>query len=297
MCDTAGLIAGGIVTKGESIICGGLDRIVGEESKWYLRDKFLQLKYANGKSVDEKYLLHIVGLKLPITFSGIDYYDDSKIHLPIKTEKKITNSLHSSSIIVLKERLDDPINKLISRIVKRCSLNNPLLWVLGEIIRFLAVINKRKKTNASKIQISPEMSLMVEALWNGKSHFKYNAVSDKVPQNLLELIKYMLNTIEKNRPPKGKWREPYIDKVIYPVLNLQLKENLKIQIDNEKKDLSTRIKGKSGLNETREYILAIINIEKILSNHVEAIEKYYIGISKNMSKIYDSLKLFFKLSR
>lgn len=290
-CTTAGQIAGGIDVSDDVIVCGGKERVVGENTNWNLRDKLIQLKYAENS--DERALLRIVGLKLPISFnSTIAYFDDGK-DMPEKKVKQVTSEINSKAITVLKERIDMAIPAQIKMLVNSNNLIAPLYWVLGEMIRLLAFVNRKKKPDSRRIKISPEMSQTIESIWNGKGFFKYYPYTDDVPQNLFELILHMLDIIEKNRPPKGKWKKPYLGRTRYPTLTDSLKKSMEAKMSREKMDLTKRIKGKKGLDLIKEYVLTVIKMEKILSSHVNDIEQYYVRVSKNMSKIHNSLKNFF----
>lgn len=291
-CVFAGQVAGGIDVSDDVIICGGKERVVGENTNWNLRDKYINLKYA--ESADERTLLRVVDLKLPITFNDtIAFYNDGK-DMPEKKDKQIDMELNAKAIDILKSRLDEPITTTIKSAVISNNCISPLYWVLGEIIRFLAYTNRKKTPNSKRIKISPEMSITVESIWNGKGFFKYHPYTDDVPQNLFELIIYMLDVIEKNKPPKGKWKVPQLIQVKYPILTKDIQERLNEKIAKEKTALSKRSKGKKGLDLVKEYVLSVINIEKIIAPHINNIEQYYVKVSKNMSNIHNSLKQFFK---
>jgi hypothetical protein len=214
--------------------------------------------------------------------------------LPEKKDKQLDAELNKKALKVLTEKLSESVAKHIKNSVASNNLIAPLYWVLGELIRFLAVVNRKKKPNSKKIKISPSMSVTVENIWNGKGLFKYYAYSDNVPQTLFDLILHMLGIIEKNKPPKGKWKQPYLDKVKYPKLTESFTKNVNSKISAEKKDLKKRVKGKKGIDLVKEYVFSVIKIDKLLSNHVNEIETYYVGVAKNMSKIHNSLKVFFK---
>lgn len=294
---TAGTIAGGIDVVSDKIMSGGQERVVGENTKWYMRNKFLQLKHlTKSDKTNEKTLLKILGLSLPITFNNKVFYDDDKKDMPTNSEKKSESEIHKKAIGVLKERLDNSIDIIVKRLVEEYNLRAPLFWVLSDIVKFLAIVNKRKKENARKIKISPSMAAIIEKIWKGKSYFRYVVNTDEVPNNMIELMLHMLEIIEKNKPPKGLWKEPQVDVVKYPCFCKISKVQLEAMINDEKKELKQRIKlrNATGIEVVQEYILTILTIENLLTSHVDNIEKYYIELAKNMSKIFKSLRVFFK---
>jgi hypothetical protein len=191
------IIAGGIDVSSDTVVCGGQERVVGENTKWFMRNKYLQLKHlSKSPTVSERCLLKIVNLKLPLTFGKkLEFYDDDKKDMPVKSEQKSSSEKHAKAMGVLNNRLGESIDTNVKRLVTEYNLRAPLFWVLGDIVRFLAVINKRKKPNAKKIKISPEMAALMEKVWQNKSFFKYVVNSDDVPNNMMELILYMFETI------------------------------------------------------------------------------------------------------
>lgn len=293
------IIAGGIDVSSDTVVCGGQERVVGENTKWYMRNKYLQLKHLSKSStVDEKSLLKIVSLKLPLTFGKkLEFYDDDKKGMPVKSEKKSSSEKHAKAMEVLKNRLGEPIDVIVNRLVTEYNIRSPLFWVLGDIVRFLAVVNKRKKPNAKKIKISPEMAVLIEKIWQNKSFFKYVVNSDEVPNNMMELVVYMLDIIEKNKPPKGRWVEPRLEMIKYPCWCSISKNQLALKIEDEKKKLKQKIKENEdikGMDVLKEYVFTILNIENLLIDYVDDIEKYFVHLAKNMSKILNSLNTFFK---
>ena len=142
------------------------------------------------------------------------------------------------------------------------------------------------------------MAALIEKIWHGKSYFKYVVNSDDVPANLMDLMLHMLETIEHSKPKRGHWKQPTVTVVKYPRWVPDVKTSTINKINNEKQKLKKKLKEKlntlDNLGETREYVLHILKIEKILMPHVDEIEKYFIQMAINMKKILDSLKLFFK---
>ena len=295
LSEISNAIAGGIdVVCDTVVISGGQELVVGENTRWYMRNKFLKFKHiSKSSSVSEKDLLKIVNLKLPLTFGKkLTYYDDDKENMPTKSEKKSNIEKHEKAVEVLNERLDESIDKIINRLLTEYNLRAPLFWVLGDIVRYLALVNKKKKPNMRKIKISPEMSVIIENIWRGKSYFQYVVNSDDVPKNLMELMIYMLEAIGKNKPPKGVWIEPKLENVKYPRWCSISKDEIVKKIEAEKEKIK-QTTGIDGIDKIKEYVFTILTIENLLIDHVDKLEKYYIHIAKNMSNIFDSLKKFF----
>jgi hypothetical protein len=283
----AGSIAGGIDTKSDTVITGGKEIVVGENTKWNIRDQFLKVKYANN---DVKELLKIVGLKLPISFnSTIAYYDDAKKDKqapPKKKDDQISKTNREKAKELLKQSLDTSIQSTINDMIISNKLQDPLLWTLGDVIKYLAVVHRKKRPNSRRIKISPEMALIIEHIWGGKNYFKYHAFGTEVPQNMIELINHMLDTIQKDRPKQGIWVEPKLIRTTYPVLTAKIKESMEKDIVQIKKELSSKSK-------VIDYVLAVIKVRKVLSDHINNIEMYYVQNAKNIGKILKSLKKFF----
>ena len=287
-------IAGGIGVSGETIVCGGNSIVVGENTKWSMRNKFLKLKHLSKAPVDEKRLLKIVCLKLPISFSKqLVYYDDGK-RMPLKTDKILNNEKYSKALSVLKCRLENPIDEIVNRLITEYNLRAPLYWVLSDIIKFLARINKKTRPNARKIKISPKMSVLVKKVWNNKSPFKYVVNSDEIPHDLMDLLLHMLSVIKKTRPPKGYWSDPLLEDIKYPILPKKERIALNESISKLKKKLKKKITSDKSIHSINEYILTIPKIEHLLVPHINNIEVYYIQQAHNMKKILNCIKLFFK---
>ena len=290
----SGEIAGGLDTVPDTVKHGGREIVVGENSKWYMRDKFLRFKYtADSDIVDEKTLLKIINLKLPLTFNGtLNYFDDGD-KMPIKSDKHVKKDIYEKAMGVLDYRLNASIDTIINRLITEYDLRAPLLWVLSDIVKLLAVTNKKIKNNPRKIKISPDMSELIEKIWSNNSHFKYIVNSDGIPGNLMELIVYILDIIGKTRPPKGKWIEPHLGEVKYPCWCSISKEDISKKIEEEKNLLKNTIKNKKGIDSIKHYVFTILTIENLLINRLDSLEKYYIGVAKNMEKILIAIRKFF----
>jgi hypothetical protein len=287
---TTNLIAGGIDVESDTIISGGHERVVGQNTKWYMRNKFLQLKHLSTSStVNEKTLLKIVGLKLPLTFGKkMVFFDDDKKNMPVMSNTESNSVKHDKAIYVLKERINESIDITVKRLIVEYNLRAPLFWVLGDIIKFLAHVHRTKKPDSKKIKISPDMAVLIEKIWNGKKYFSYVVNSDEVPSNMIELMLHLLDTVEKLKPPKGEWMEPHLEIIKYPVL---FENNIEKKIDDVKKNM---IQEGKNIDVVKDHIFVILTIENLLINHIDNIEKYFIQSAKNVCKILNSLKKFFK---
>jgi hypothetical protein len=289
-------IAGGIEVISDTIKCGGRERVVGENTKWYMRNKFLQFKHlSKSKTADEKALLKIVQLKLPLTFGKkLTFYDDDKKSMPVKSESENNGDIYDKAIGVLNMRLDDSIDVIIKRLIIEYNLRAPLFWVLGDTVKFLAIVYKKKKPTGKKIKISPQMAELVEKIWKNNNYFQYVINSDDIPNNMMELMLYMLETIGKNKPSPGNWKEPVLEIVKYPCWCSISKKKMGELIDDEKKKLRHKIKDMRGIEIIREYVFTILTIENILIDRVDKLEQYFINLAKNIRKIFISLRNFFK---
>ena len=280
--------AGGIQRIHDKIICGGASRVVGENAKYYLTDKFLQLKYlSRSKNIDGRKLLKIVGMTLPVTFNRKVYYDDD----PTKPAKQ-SKDINEKYINMLLERINEPTITTIRRIVDESNIRAPLFWALSDLIKYLAV--KIKQDKGAKVKISPEVSAIIDIMWdNKKHHFDYAVNSDKVSNSTIDLAVHMLDIIkEKHGALKSSWATPTLIK--YP--SLKDDNGIRAALDEKKKSFPMAKSGdaKCGVDEISEHVLAILEIEKILSNHIERVEQYYIAAAKNIIMMHDQLKKFFK---
>jgi hypothetical protein len=290
----ASIIAGGIDVVGGTVKCGGHTKVVGENSKWFMRDKYISLKYlSDATSASERSLLKILSLKIPLHFGQqIGYYDDDEKGMPTKTTVEVDDVLHEKAIGVLNEYMSEPVTQIIKRLVDQYKLQDPLFWVMGELIRFLAFTHKKRAKTKGMIKVSPELSLIIEQIWRGKNYFKYDINKDKAPTGVRELLVCMLDHLEKTKPPRGEWTPPKLIPTTYPVLTKEIRNTFEKNIMLEKKKLE-KIK-KTGVEETKEYVLAVLNMENVLIEWLHDIEQYYVDTATNISRILDSVKVFFR---
>lgn len=280
MNEYASQIAGGIEVVPDKIVSGGNEMVVGENTKWFMRDKFLQYSHLTKKNADEKSLLKIIGLSIPISFNREVYFDDNSKKIPQKSKKQSDSEIHEKAIQILEKRLREQPHITVKRLVNEYNLRAPLFWVLSDIVKYLILLNKKKNPNARKTKISPNMAVIIEKIWGQKNYFQYVVNSDDVPNNMIDL---MVHILKKIKHPKGEWKEPKLIKHTYPSISDQVRK----RIENEQKKT-----GKN--NDVKDFVLSVITIENILIDHIDAIEKYYIIVAKNMKIIFDGLKIFYK---
>lgn len=291
-------IAGGIeVGATEIIITGGQEYAVGGDSGWAMRDKFLRLKHlSTSKNMDEKKLLKIVGLSIPVTFNEKVYYDDTD------TKKQVypshgNKNIHDISIEILSKRLGESLDSTAERMVKSFGLKNIAECVLGDIVKLLASINKKKRKNPRKIKISTNMSICISDKWKGENYFQYGFGDGlKKPENIVDLIIHMFEAIERTRPPKGKWEDPKLIPANYPCICKINLENITAVIENERLELEKKADDGiiQGIEVVQGFVLLVLEVENMLLSHVEKIENYYITVAKNLETLLTHLKKFFK---
>jgi hypothetical protein len=309
------IVNGGLDAPGERIMSGGTERIVGENAKWFLRNKFIYLKqYANSPTATEKMLLKIINVSIPVTFNKDVYYDTCEKKMPKANKKKSVIAIQGKAMELLDNRLDDSIDAIVDRAVGEYNLRAPLFWVLADIIKYLAYVNKKLNPSARKLKLSPEMALIVERVWGSKNYFKYTIETDSVPNNAMALIAELMDTIEKNKPPQGMWAPPQLNEIKYPCYcppkdpkdepYFLSKDAIKGRIEGMKAELRAKLakvlRGEISTKKQRkaiiEYIKTILAIEHTLIEYVYKVELYYVEMAKNMTKLLDSLKVFFQSS-
>ena len=290
--ERARTISGGVRVKSDTIACGGGTRVVGENTKWMLMHKLTEVVYATS-GADAKAILKIVGLSLPLTFGRKVYYDDSG-ETPVCSEEKSKDDIHKKAVATAVERLDYSVDRVVEQMVTDGDIIGPLFYVLGDIVKFLAVYEKRHNKDEGRIKISPAMAETVNKIWDTNNYFKYVINSDRAPATLIELIIYMLDIIAKKKPRDGLWREPVIVAVEKPGLSREERLKLKGEFEQLREAAVKLASDAEGTNVVKIYVMAILEVETKLSDHVESIEKYYIQVAKNFVSILESLKTFLK---
>lgn len=293
----AGQIAGGLECTSRTVICGGSEKIVGENVTWFMRDRFYELKYASDNNyapnITDKELLKIIGLKIPLNFDRKKYYDDSKSIIECKEETKIESDIHEKTLYVLKERLLESPTTTFKRLVLLFELQHPLFWSMSQFIRYLAFLHKKHKKNKRRIQITHDLVPLVEQVWNGKNYFNYVINKPDAPSNMNELIRKIFDGLEKTNIKKGNWEEPILKKPEWVYISKEDKGKLETLFEKEKDNMEKRLKGKKNVEETKEYVLAILNMESHLTPYLEKMENYYIEHAENISALLKSLKKYF----
>ena len=235
-------------------------------------------------------MLKILNESLPVSFGKKVFYDD-QTKMPVMSKKESINDINKKAVDLLNVRLNESIETTINRCVEEYGLREPLNWALADIVKYLAVLIKKKRPSSRKIKVSATMAFSIGKIWKDSKHFQYVVNSSDVPSNMAELTIHMLGIMEKINTKKGRWTTANIEEYSYPCICSINKNTLFSFIEDEKKDLSLRVNDNNIIKET---IMTILIIESLIINHVDAIEKYYINAAKNISKIYDDLKVYFR---
>jgi hypothetical protein len=291
---SSGIIAGGMETMPQVLKCGGLEKIVGENVQWFMRDKFYELKYASdnnyANNFTDKKLLKIINLKIPLHFSNIIEYNDS-INNKFIVQR---NTLHDKVIGILEDRLNKPIKNITEVLTEEYDLKHPLNWSASILIHYLAFIHKKYNKNSKKIPIAYELLPVIEKVHHWDIYFSYDAKNSKKPSNIKDLILLLIENINTSSVPEGKWADPMLVFEKKPTVSNKFKECFDNKLKLEKKELYLRIQGKENIEQTKEYIFSILNMENYLTDHLSKIEKYYILHAENIVNLLNSLKIFFK---
>lgn len=286
-------ISGGVRVEADTIACGGGTRVVGENTKWLLMHKLTEVVHLP-PGADAKAILKIVGVALPLTFGRKVYYDDGG-ETPTLGEAEAGEIINKKAVAAAINRLDYSVDRAVGQMVEDGDVIGPLFYVLGDIVKFLAVYEKRHNKEEGRIKISPVMAETVNKIWDSNNYFKYVINSDRAPATLLELIVYMLDVIAKKRPRDGVWREPVLVAAEKPVLSRRERQELRGEVEGIRSAATSR--AAAAANDTaaiKIYVMAILEVETRLSDHVEAIEKYYIRAAKNFVAVLESLKIFLR---
>ena len=269
-------IIGGIDTASSTIMTGGREYVVGENSKWSLRQKYIMLDNAPPGMSDKK-LAKIAGLVVPLSFNKKIYYDDSK-HKP-RQRDAASREYEKKILREVKKKLGQSPKDIINNSVKIYDIKRPFIWALGDLLKLIATFIKKHKPNMRKIKVSPNIGTVITQIKKNDKFFKYD---HKTGSNIIEVIGETLDTLGKSRIPQGMWRPPRLINPIYPKLDNARMQKL---IAAEKSKLSTR-------STLRERLLVILNVERILIDHINEIEQFYVSLAGDINKIAKSLKDF-----
>jgi hypothetical protein len=282
------IIAGGIDVINDSLTIGGKEYIVGENSKWYMRNKFLAFKHK--ADTTEKNILKIVNINIPITFSKKNYYNDGG-DMPIKTGEEIDSDVHVKRMRALEQRLSEDVDDIVHRLELEYNLYAPLLWVLSDLLKF--TVSTYKNKCSKKVKVSPEIASYVEKIWKNDPSVKY---IDVIPNNVMDLILDIMELIKQSDDSTNDWMEPVLEDTPYPCWCSISKTDIMVKILEERHNLKLKISANNYTDKelVAEYVFTLLCIENIVINYVYDLEKYYIGVAKNMSKILNSLRVFFK---
>lgn len=267
-------IIGGINISSTTIKTGGNEYVVGDSCKWSLRQKYIMLENAP-ETMSDKKLIKIVGLSVPLSFNKKVYYDDSP------RKRDITSKSYEKKIIKeVKNKLKETPEHIVNCAVETYDLKRPLIWALGDLLKLIAVFIQKHKPNMRKIKVSPELGTIITHIKKNDKFFKYDS---KTGTNIIDVIGTTLDTLGKSRIPQGIWNQPSLINPTFPKMD----KNIKILIDKEKSKL-----GKSST--LREILLTILNIEKILIEHINALENFYVFLANDIKNIEKSLRYFLK---
>jgi hypothetical protein len=269
----AGLIAGGIKVTHDTITGGKQEYVVGENSKWYMRDKLLQYEYLKD-SDDDKRMLKILNIAVPISFNRKVYYDDSQDRPAPDTE-----DYHRKASSVLDDRFKESISAMVKRLIDEYALRTPLIFMLSHIIKYLVVKEKQQNPNDGKIKIAPNMSKVIEALWKEQHYFEYIVNDKDVPTNLIDLMLHLLDLMKSKKT--GTWATPQLTDATYPQLSDDVEKKIKELMSDPPLDIHGKV-----------YTLLMVEME--LNDHMDSIEKYFITVAKNFGIILESLRIYIR---
>lgn len=299
------------ITGGKPIGCGdmsiikiggnGRNIVVGENAKWYLRNKFhhieimseIDSKPDNYDRGTIKELLKMVGLKMPITFEKSLTYEKIKPESK-HTDDEITND---KLITLLDARLARPVNCIIKYSTVEYKLRKPLFVVLEDIIKYLVFLLKKNNKDFKKIDIPASLLPMMDDIWGGKQYFKFDVYSNDIPENMVDLTVHILDLL-KDKPNTGTWEVVDMKPIKFPTLSKAERDNIESQIKKKIDKLNDKMKKKKihGAQMVKEYIVTMLTIEHLLMEHLVEIEQYYISVTKDMVLLLSNLKLFFGVS-
>ena len=274
-------IVGGIDVKSDSVIKGGIEIIVGENVKWMIRNKFLTFNNEISYDLNTRRLLKIIGLKLPIMLDNdILYYNDEKV--PVLNKDEINNKINIRSIALLKERIKFDSNTVIEKLIQEYELRDIFYSIIYDIIRCLAYVHKKNKPSSYRIKINAALASELSNKFRDSYYFTYS-INSKI-NNVKSLLNYMIDIVCELDTVDKKIDDPCITNIEYPLFT-KTEEYEKMKISEIEKlskitDIEELIKA---------YTFSILNLENLLTDYLDEIERYYITCSKNMSIILDIL--------
>ena len=168
-------ITGGIDVVADTIIAGGNEYVVGEVSKWNMRNRYLQLKHTESTNV--KKLLRIVNVKLTTSFNKKIHYDDTAE--AFKSASTTAAKVQADAIAALQERANETPQQATSRLVAQYNLREPLELAMIDLVRILCKYKKMKVP-----------SLIVNRI--GKKYEQYFTRDENSKVTLSELIRKLL---------------------------------------------------------------------------------------------------------
>lgn len=277
MIDT---IIGGIEpTPSVTIFTGGsrkVERVVNDNATYEVTKQLADLKYVGNNIKD---ILHVVDMSLPVTFNKTIYYDTG--HPP----KRMPNHDRDMKILTaLKNRINVPISTTISQNIESFKLKQIMEITMLDFITWMSKYIKKhnRSENMRPIKITNDMLPLIDnksKLFQVVSVTKHNS---GLPSNLVDVILFLLNKIEKTHPRRGMW-DTLPPTIRYPILN----DNIKKQVDAIKKKLTYKT-----THDIKKGVTAIVLINHILLPHLREIELYYVAVTRAIQDIHRRVKWF-----
>lgn len=280
---------------------GPYDMVVSERVKCGLRDKLLFLEAMKG-SQNIKQLLRIVHLKIPISFDNKKYDELSKVpvsHGDSEVERKALKEV--------KEAFHANIEKYEAKLVEEYKLKEPTTVAILGLLDVLLSYHSRvspKEMDFNRMKISPQMAEILEDIMRyheiGMSEEKmttncdftldrenlFGADSMKTASDIISAIMHQLPLRVE------KWQTPTLSKKFdkYPCVCKLTLPAINAAIADEKAKVLRKTSKTTATETIREYVCAMLNVEKLLLPHLERVEKYYANCAENIGKITLALK-------
>ena len=254
------------------VILGGVEHNVGERTTWEIQNKIIQFKNTKPDAISN--LLHIVGVKIPITFDDNVYYDTDKIPTVVNANTKINTKAH----IALDTRINISVSEHIQVILNAYDMESIIRNALFDIIKLLIGKIKEKRPAMRQVKIHPDILMMYNTLDNGKNPFTITTSLENAPRNMIELLISIINTYVKTRPAAIEWESISNMYVPYPELSSEVEELVN--------SIITKFNSESPNSTIHTKVNILLEIELALLPYISAIEQYIIKTAKNISYIY-----------
>ena len=278
-------VVGGIFEPDvKTIISGGLEVVVGGAARGNATDRVLYMKHLGN---DIKKLLAAIGMSRPVSFGNVEYDDGSNSHMNgVPEDNPASNEVLMSA---LHERLSRSIDDTIEGLIHDYRLREPLYLAFTELIQMLLRHIKTKRPRMKAIKVDGDVGDILDRVRRGDSYFKIatNKKQALAPKHMQGVVKELLAILQRERTPMGEWKKPKIKISKWPTLEPK--------IMNKLTKMSASIKAKSARPTTvRKYVEAIVLRENELTEHMNAIENYYIQSAKNITSFKAALNAFLR---